>query len=62
MSGPLDARMKYGSPTETISNLKISSMGELTVSGFQLESAVMGEVQMNERKRRRAIADVIKEM
>ena len=60
MSGPFDARMKYGKPTEMISNLKISSTGELTSCGFQLASGVIGDVQTKAREARRRIASAIK--
>ena len=56
MSGPLEARMKYGKPTEIMSNLNMSSTGVLTSFGFQLESGIIGEVQINERNTRVTIA------
>ena len=44
MSGPFEARMKYGRPTETMSSLKISKIGASTFSGFHDASGVMGDV------------------
>lgn len=49
MSGPFAARMKYGKPTDTISNVKMWMIGASTSCGFQLESGVMGDVHANER-------------
>ena len=62
MSGPLEASIKYGKPTETISNLKMLSIGKLTSFGFQLEFGVIGDIQMNESATRRRIAKAINEM
>ncbi len=36
--------------------------GALTASGFQLQSGVIGEVQLNERKTRMRIAKLINEI
>ena len=62
MRGPLDARIKNGKPTETMSNLKISKIGVLTSFGFQLGSGIIGEVHLNERKARNTIAKLMNEM